>query len=411
MPASGTFVIAGGGLAGAKAAQALREQGFDGRIVLAAEEDIRPYERPPLSKEYLQGKTAQDTIFVHPPDWYDANGVELLPGTAVTGIDRSRREVTLSGGGPLAYNRLLLATGAEPRRLPLPGADADGVLYLRRVADSDRIRDTFTTASRVLIIGAGWIGLEVAAAARLAGVEVTILEAADLPLLQVLGPQVAPVFAGLHREHGVDLRLGVRVGEITVSGAKAAGARLADGTRIGADAVIVGIGAAPQTRLAEEAGLDVRDGVVTDASLRTSDPAIYAAGDIARAFHPMLGRHIRVEHWANALHQPQTAARAMLGQDAVYDRVPYFYTDQYDLGMEYAGYAEPGGYDQVIFRGDAGKREFIAFWLSGGRVVAGMNVNIWDVNDAIQALIRSGQPADPARLANPAVPLEEAVAR
>jgi 3-phenylpropionate/trans-cinnamate dioxygenase ferredoxin reductase component len=230
-------------------------------------------------------------------------------------------------------------------------------------------------------------------------------------LLHVLGPQVAPVFAGLHREHGVDLRLGVRVAEVTVSGGKATGARLTDGTRIGADAVIVGIGAAPNVGLAEEAGLDVRDGVVTDASLRTSDPAIYAAGDIASAFHPLLGRHIRVEHWANALHQPETAAAAMLGRGAIYDRVPYFYTDQYDLGMEYVGYVGPGGYDHVAFRGDARKREFIAFWLSGGRIVAGMNVNIWDVNDTIQALIRSGQPADPARLADPAVPLEEAVAR
>jgi len=411
MPASGTFVIAGGGLAGAKAAEALRAQGFDGRVVLAAEEDIRPYERPPLSKDYLQGKTSPEKIFVHSADWYDTSRVELMLGTAVTAIDRGRREVTLTGGGHLAYDRLLLATGAVPRRLPLPGADADGVLYLRRVGDSDRLRDTFTTASRVLIIGAGWIGLEVAAAARLAAVDVTVLEAADLPLLHVLGPQVAPVFADLHREHGVDLRLGVRVAEITVSGGKATGARLADGTRIGADAVIVGIGAAPNTALAEAAGLDVRDGVVTDASLRTSDPAIYAAGDIASAFHPLLGRHIRVEHWANALHQPETAAAAMLGRDAAYDRVPYFYTDQYDLGMEYAGYAVPGGYDRVVFRGDAGKREFIAFWLSGDRIVAGMNVNIWDVNDTVQALIRSGRPADPARLADPAVPLEEAVAR
>ena len=411
MPASDTFVIAGGGLAGAKAAEALREEGFDGRIVLAAEEEIRPYERPPLSKDYLQGKAGREKIFVHSPDWYDANCVELLLGTAVTGIGRGRHEVTLSGGGHVAYDRLLLATGSEPRRLPLAGADADGVLYLRRVGDSDRIRDTFKSASRVLIIGAGWIGLEVAAAARIAGAGVTVLESAELPLLHVLGPQVAPVLADLHRAHGVDLRLGVRVAEITVSGGKATGARLADGSLIGADAVIVGIGAAPNTGLAEAAGLDVRDGVVTDASLRTSDPAIYAAGDIARAFHPLLGTHIRVEHWANALHQPEVAARAMLGQDAAYDRVPYFYTDQYDLGMEYAGYAGPGGYDRVIVRGDAGKREFIAFWLSGGRVAAGMNVNTWDVNDAIQGLIRSGQQAAPARLADPAVPLNEVAAR
>jgi 3-phenylpropionate/trans-cinnamate dioxygenase ferredoxin reductase subunit len=411
MPASDMFVIAGGGLAGAKAAEALRGQGFDGRIVLAAEENIRPYERPPLSKDYLQGKAQRDTIFVHSPDWYDANRVGLLPGTAVTGIDRRHREVTISGGRRLAYGKLLLATGSVPRRLPLPGADADGVLYLRKVGDSDRIRDTFAAASRVLIIGAGWIGLEVAAAARIAGVDVTIVEMADLPLLHVLGPQVAPVFADLHREHGVDLRLGVQVAEITASGGKATGARLADGTRIGADAVIVGIGAAPQTRLAEAAGLEVRNGVVTDASLRTSDPDIYAAGDIANAFHPLLGTHIRVEHWANALHQPETAAAAMLGRDAAYDRVPYFYTDQYDLGMEYAGYAGPGGYDQVIVRGDIGKREFIAFWLSAGRVAAGMNVNIWDVNDAIQNLVRSGQGVDPARLADPAVPLDEVVTR
>ena len=289
MAAQPIFVIAGGGLAGAKAAEALRSQGFDGRIVLAAEEEIRPYERPPLSKEYLQGKADRHTIFVHPPDWYDAHDVELLLGTAVTGIDRASREVTLSGGERLGYGKLLLATGSSPRRLRLPGADLDGVLYLRRAVDSGRIRDTFANVSRVLIIGAGWIGLEVAAAARLAGVEVTVLEAAEMPLLHVLGPQVAPVFAGLHREHGVDLRLGVQVAEITGSGGKAAGARLADGTRIGADAVIVGIGAVPNTGLAEEAGLNVGNGVVTDASLRTSDPGIFAAGDIASSFHPLLG--------------------------------------------------------------------------------------------------------------------------
>ncbi len=407
MPAQPVFVIAGGGLAGAKAAEALRDQGFGGRIILAAEEDILPYERPPLSKDYLQGKTGRDTIFVHSPDWYGTRDVELLLDTPVTEVDRGRREVKLSTGERLEYSKLLLATGSSPRHLRLPGADAGGVLYLRRAADSDQIREVFTSASRVLIIGAGWIGLEVAVAARLAGAGVTILEAGELPLLHVLGPQVAPVFADLHREHGVDLRLGVQVAEITGSGGKATGARLADGTRIGADAVIIGIGAAPNTALAQEAGLEVSNGVVTDASLRSTDPDIYAAGDIASAFHPLLGTHIRVEHWANALFQPETAAAAMLGHDTVYDRVPYFYTDQYDLSMEYAGYAGPGGYDEVIFRGDVGKREFIAFWMSGGRVVAGMNVNIWDVTDTIADLVRSGKQADPASLADPAVPLEE----
>jgi 3-phenylpropionate/trans-cinnamate dioxygenase ferredoxin reductase subunit len=410
MSASNTFVIVGGGLAGAKAAEALREQGFGGRIVLAAEEDIRPYERPPLSKEYLQGKTSRETIFVHSPDWYDTNHVELLLGTAVTGIDRSRREVALAHGGHLAYDKLLLATGAVPRRLSLPGADAGGVLYLRRAADSDRIRDTFAAASRVLIIGAGWIGLEVAAAARIAGVDVTILEASDLPLLHVLGPQVAPVFADLHRQHGVDLRFGVGVEEISVTGGRASGVRLADGSQVDADVVVVGVGITPNRPLAAGAGLATGNGITVDAGLKSSDPDIFAAGDVASAYHPLLGRHIRVEHWANALNQPQAAARAMLGQDVAYDRVPYFYTDQYDLGMEYAGYVEPGGYDQVVFRGDKDKREFVAFWLSGGRVLAGMNVNVWDVNDAIQDLVRGGRPVDPARLADTDVPLDQVAA-
>lgn len=315
--------------------------------------------------------------------------------------------MTLADGSRLGYAKLLLATGSSPRRLPVPGADAEGVLYLRRVADSDRIRSAFQGASRVVVIGAGWIGLETTAAARLAGVEVTVLETAELPLLRVLGREVAEVFAELHREQGVDLRFGVQVTEITGSAGWADGVRLSDGSRIPADVVIVGVGITPNGQLAQAAGLEVGNGIVTDARLRTSDPDIYAAGDVANAYHPLLGRHIRVEHWANALNQPQAAARAMLGGDGVYDLVPYFYTDQYDLGMEYAGYVEPGGYDRVVFRGDVGQREFIAFWLGGGRVLAGMNVNVWDVNEVIQAMVRGGRTADPGRLADPSVPLEE----
>jgi 3-phenylpropionate/trans-cinnamate dioxygenase ferredoxin reductase subunit len=284
------------------------------------------------------------------------------------------------------------------------------VLYLRSVDDSERIREILPSASRVAIVGAGWIGLEVAAAARIAGAEVMILEAAGLPLLRVLGPEAATVFADLHREHGVDFRFAASVVEILVSGGRVSGVRLADGTEVGADAVVIGIGVAPAVQLAEAAGLEVRDGVVTDAALRTSDPDIYAAGDVARAFHPMLGTHIRVEHWANALNQPAAAARAMLGQDVAYDRLPFFFTDQYDLGMEYTGYVEPGGYDRVVFRGDVGKREFIAFWLSQGRPLAGMNVNVWDVSEQIGRLIRAGDPVDPDRLADPAVPLENTAA-
>ncbi len=401
------YVIAGASLAGAKAAETLREEGFGGPLVLIGEETERPYERPPLSKDYLLGKAERETIYVHPQPWYAEHDVDLRLGARVTGIDPAAHEVRLADGSRIGYARLLLATGSSPRRLPIPGAEADGVLYLRRVADSDQIKAAFQTASRVAVIGAGWIGLETAAAARAAGVEVTILEAAELPLLRVLGREVAQVFADLHRDHGVDLRFGVQVAEITGSGGQADGVRLADGSHVRADAVIVGIGITPNSQLAEAAGLEVGNGIVTDARLRSSDPDIYATGDVANAYHPGLGRHIRVEHWANALHQPQAAARAMLGQNAVYDRVPYFYTDQYDLGMEYAGYVEPGGYDQVVFRGDVGRRVFIAFWLGGGRVLAGMNVNLWNVNEVIQAIVRSGRTVDPGRLADPDVPLEE----
>ena len=407
MNADAAHVIVGASLAGAKAAETLREEGFDGPVVLIGEETERPYERPPLSKDYLLGKADRETIYVHPESWYAEHDVDLRLGVRVTGLDAAAHAVRLADGSRVGYARLLLATGSSPRRLPVPGADSDGVLYLRRVGDSDQIKEAFETASQVAVIGAGWIGLETAAAARAADVEVTILEAAELPLLRVLGREAAEVFADLHRDHGVDLRFGVQVAEIATSGGRADGVRLADGTTIKADVVIAGIGITPNVQLAEVAGLKVGNGIVADARLRTSDPDIYVAGDVANAYHPLLGKHIRVEHWYNALHQPQTAAKAMLGQDAAYDRVPYFYTDQYDLSMEYAGYVEPGGYDQVVFRGDVRRREFIAFWLGGGRVLAGMNVNIFGVNDTIQAIVRGGRAVDTGRLADPNVPLEE----
>ena len=409
MSKSTAYVIVGASLAGAKAAEALRAAEFDGPVILIGNETERPYERPPLSKDYLLGTAERESIYVHSPEWYGDHEVDLRLGTTVTGIDPSAHDIVLADGSRVGYAKLLLTTGASPRRLQVPGADVPGVHYLRRVADTEQLKATFQAASRVAVIGAGWIGLETTAAARAADVEVTILEVADLPLLRVLGPEVAQVFADLHREHGVDSRYGVQVAEITASAGRASGVLLADGTHVGADAVIVGVGISPNAQLAEAAGLEVRNGIVVDSQLRSSNPDIFAAGDVANAFHPLLGTHIRVEHWANALNQPQTAARAMLGQDVAYDRVPYFYTDQYDLGMEYSGYVEPGGYDQVVFRGDAGQREFIAFWLRGGRVLAGMNVNVWDVNDAVQDLVRAGQPADVSRLADPDLPLDEVV--
>jgi 3-phenylpropionate/trans-cinnamate dioxygenase ferredoxin reductase subunit len=401
-----THLIVGASLAGAKAAETLRAEGFDGPLILIGRESERPYERPPLSKEYLLGKAERDTIYVHPPQWYAEHDVDLRLGVTVAGLHPGPHEVSLADGSRTGYSKLLLATGSSPRRLTVPGADLGGVLYLRTVQDSDRLKAAFQDASRVAIIGGGWIGLETAAAARTAGAAVTVLERGELPLLRVLGREAAEVFADLHREHGVDLRCGVQVAEITGSNGIADGVRLADGSRVEADVIVAGIGITPNSQLAVEAGLETGNGVVVDARLRSSDPDIYAAGDVATAFHPLLGKHIRVDHWYNALHQPQTAAKAMLGQDVAYDRVPYFYTDQYDLGMEYSGYVEPGGYDEVVFRGDVPRREFIAFWLSDGRVLAGMNVNIWDVNEAIRELIRAGRPVDKDALRDPEVPLE-----
>jgi 3-phenylpropionate/trans-cinnamate dioxygenase ferredoxin reductase subunit len=408
MTASDTFVIAGGGLAGAKAAEALREQGFDGRVVLVGTEVHLPYERPPLSKDYLAGRTEWEGFRVHDSAWYEEHDVELRLGESVIGIDLAAHQVELSGGAVLTYTKLLLATGSSPRELPVPGAEAAGVHYLRTIGDSDRIKQSIADGDRLVVIGAGWIGLEVAATARQAGAEVTVLETLELPLLRVLGPEVARVFAGLHEANGVTLRFQVGAEEILTSDGAVTGVRLGDGSVVPANAVVIGIGVRPNTDIAEAAGLTVDDGVVVDASLRTSDPDVYAVGDIARFPHPSSGKQIRVEHWANALNQPAVAAGAMLGKDVKWEDVPYFFTDQFDLGMEYLGYVEPGGYDSVVFRGDVAGREFIAFWMSkDGRVLAGMNVNIWDVTDPIKALIQSGKTVDIARLADPEVPLDQ----
>ncbi|MDQ1620724.1 MAG: 3-phenylpropionate/trans-cinnamate dioxygenase ferredoxin reductase component [Actinomycetota bacterium] len=388
------FVIVGAGLAGAKAAQALRAEGFAGSITIVGDEPYRPYERPPLSKEYLQGRSEREKVFVHPEQWYSEHGIDLLLGTEVTAVDPAAHEVTLDDGAGLAYAKLLLATGSTPRRLTVAGAGLEGICYLRRLDDSERIRTAFEKASRVAIIGAGWIGLETAAAARAAGLAVTLLEQAELPLLRVLGPEVADVYADLHRRHGVDLRCKVHVTEVHGHGGRVSSVRLDDGSDVAADLVLVGVGIAPNSDLAEKAGLEVDNGITVDEHLRTSHPDIYAAGDVANAYHPQLQQHIRVEHWANARRQGLVAAQAMLGQDVVYDRLPYFFSDQYDMGMEYTGYVGAAGHDEVVFRGDPHGGEFLAFWLSGGRVLAGMNVNTWDVADNIDELIRSQRTVD-----------------
>ncbi|MFD6419351.1 NAD(P)/FAD-dependent oxidoreductase [Streptomyces sp. NPDC060194] len=414
-----TFVIIGAGLAGAKAAETLREEGFEGRVILIGDENDHPYERPPLSKGFLLGKDSRESTLAKDPGWYAQARVELHLGQTVTHVDRVARTVRLGDGTVITYDKLLLATGAEPRRLDVPGTDLAGVHHLRRLAHSERLRGTLTALGRdnghLVIAGAGWIGLEVAAAARSYGAEVTVVEPSPTPLHGVLGPEVGQVFTDLHAEHGVRFHFGASLTEIIGQDGMVLAARTDDGEEHPAHDVLAAIGASPRAALAESAGLALVDrahggGIAVDASLRTSDPDIFAAGDVAAADHPLFGVRLRVEHWANALNGGPAAARAMLGQDVAYDRVPYFFSDQYDLGMEYSGYAPPGSYDQVVVRGDTGKREFIAFWLKDGRVLAGMNVNVWDVTDGIQDLIRSRRPVDPHSLADPTTPLGDVTA-
>jgi 3-phenylpropionate/trans-cinnamate dioxygenase ferredoxin reductase subunit len=396
------FVIVGASLAGAKAAETLRAEGFDGRVVLVGEESDLPYERPPLSKGYLLGNDPRESAFPHDRAWYDEQRVELLLGQPATAIDRTAKTVTLADGNAVNYDKLLLATGSRVRRVDLPGSDLPHVRYLRRIEDSEALKEAFGQRPRVAVVGAGWIGLETAAAARTAGCDVTVVELDTLPLRRVLGDELAAVFRDLHAEHGVDFRFGAKLSEIRPDHV------VLDTGDVPADLVIVGIGIQPNVDLAEAAGLAVDNGVVTDAGLRTDDPDIYACGDVASWDHPGLKRRLRVEHWANALNGGPAAAKAMLGQDVTYDPVPYFFTDQYDLGMEFAGWFEPKDVERVVFRGDKASREFIAFWTAGGRVLAGMNVNVWDVTDDIQALVRAGwagRSVDADRLADPDVPL------
>ncbi len=397
-----SYVVVGGGLAGAKAVETLRDEGFSGPITLIGAETDRPYERPPLSKGLLLGNDEPESVFVHTLEWYPEHNVTLRTGVTATAVDRAAKVVRLGTGEDVGYEKLLLATGSTPRPLTVPGGGR--ALMLRTLADSRRISDAVTDGTRVVVIGAGWIGLEIAAAARSRGATVTVVEMAALPLQAVLGDEIATVFADLHRAHDVTFHLSAQVAAVETDAV-----RLADGTTIPADVVVAGVGVTPNVGLAADAGLDVDNGVLVDGRLATSDPDIFAAGDIANVDHPFLKQRVRVEHWATALNTGPVAAKAMLGQDVSYDNLPYFYTDQYDLGMEYTGFVARGADYEVVVRGDLATREFIAFWLVDGRVAAGMNVNVWDVTDPIEALIRSGKAIDRARLADPAVPLPDLV--
>lgn len=400
------MLIIGGGMAAGTAAEALRAEGHDGDITVVAQEPHPPYQRPPLSKGYLAGEEGRDAVILHPASWYDEHGIALREGVSATSLDPGSRRVGLSDGADLAYDAVLVATGAQPRRLPLAGADLDGVVALRRLDESDALAEALRAGGqRLVVIGAGWIGMEVAATARGLGNEVTVLERDPVPLAAALGAEMGEVFRRLHLDHGVVLRTGVRVSAIV--GDESAEGVVVDGETIGADLVLIGVGAVPDTALAEAAGLRIDNGIVVDESLRASAPDVFAAGDVANAYHPVVNEHLRSEHWANALEGGKVAARSMLGLHAVHDAIPYFYTDQYDLGMELSGYAPLMKDAEVVVRGDLEAREFLAFWVRGERVVGGMNVNVWDVNQTVQELIRSEKRIGAAPLRDQDVALED----
>ncbi|MGI8921637.1 MAG: NAD(P)/FAD-dependent oxidoreductase [Solirubrobacteraceae bacterium] len=408
-----TFVIVGASLAGAKAAETLRDMGFEGSVVLIGSEAERPYQRPPLSKDYLSGKVGLEKVFLHAEGFYESREIELRTATTVERIDPGSSEVVLAGGERLGYDRLLLATGAELRRLSVSGADLDGIYYLRSLPDSERLRARIERGGKLVVVGAGWIGCEVAASARQAGLEVTVIDPNSVPLEHVLGPEVGAIYRDIHTDHGVEMLLGAGV-EAFEGDDRVERVRTADGRVIDCDFVVAGIGATPRTDLAAGTKIVVYDGLLTNKYLETEEKRIFAAGDVANARHPLFGG-LRVEHWANALHQGPAAARNMLGaadthdpvldHPVAYERIPYFYSDQYDVGMEYSGHATD--WDEVVFRGDVPGREFIAFWLKGERILAGMNVNVWDVPEQIQALIRSHLRVDRDRLADPDTPLTD----
>lgn len=406
MPRKKVSVIVGTGLAGITAAETLRAEGFDGHVIVIGDDAADPYDRPPLSKGYLRGEQTFAEIALHPRSFYDENGIDLLPATEVHSLDVHAGEMQLGGGRHIAYDAALLATGASPRSLNVPGADLAGIHMLRGLRDAERLAADAAKAQRIVVIGAGWIGSEVAASLRQLGKQVTIVAPETVPLERVLGVTVGSVFARLHGDHGVDLKLGRGITEFR-GHRHVDGVTLDDGTEIDCDLVVVGVGVVPRDELAQAAVIACENGVLTDEWLRTNGSNVYAAGDVANVAHPRYGR-LRVEHWANARDQGAAAAHSMMGNQDRYDRIPYFFSDQYDLGMEYTGHAGPD--NELVVRGDLDSREFIAFWLNGGRVTAGMNVNVWDVTSDIESLIRSDTVVDPAALADADTPLSNLAA-
>jgi 3-phenylpropionate/trans-cinnamate dioxygenase ferredoxin reductase subunit len=391
------LVIIGASVAGANASQGARLQGWSGPIRLVGKESQLPYERPPLSKAVLIGRAPPSVATVYPGKFYATNEVDLILGTAATGLNLDDNTVELEGGRRLRFTRVVLATGSTPRSIPVPGAELPGVHTLRTFDDMFALRDELLPGRRVGVVGGSWIGTEVAACARARGCEVVLAEPMQTLLERVLGPEVGHYYDDLHRSHGVDLRLGVEVDGLDGHD-RVEGVRYADGTSVDVDLVVLGVGVRPNIDLAAAAGLDINHGVLVDERLASSHRDVFVAGDIAEEQHPLLGRRLRVEHWANALNQGSVAGSNAAGGSKVYDRIPYFFSNQYDSSMEYSGWQVP--WDQVVFRGNPQDGAFVAFYLSEERLVAGANVNVSGVNEHIQRLLKTGGSVDVKQLAD-----------
>jgi 3-phenylpropionate/trans-cinnamate dioxygenase ferredoxin reductase component len=394
------FVVVGANLCGGAAVQTLREEGFDGRIVLVGEEHHHPYERPPLSKEYLRGEQSTEALFVRPVSWYEENRIDVRTGVRATALDPIGRSIQLSDGERFGYDAVLLATGGRPRRLP--GEPLERVLYLRTMEDSKQIRSQLQPGRHLVVVGAGFIGAEVAASARSLGLEVTCLEMLNVPLERALGKEMGRIYAEIHREHGVELRTGegVEAVEETDGGVLV---RTTQGAAIEGDAVVVGVGIEPNVELGESAGVKINNGIVVDEFCRTTVEGVYAAGDVANHWHPVFQRHVRVEHFDNALKQGAAAARAMLGRAVPYDDPHWFWSDQYDHNLQYAGHAAT--WEEIVVRGSIEERSFVAFYLEGGVVLAALGLNRGkDVRRAMK-LIRGRAKPDPSVLQDEGVDL------
>lgn len=402
---SGRAVIIGAGQAGAQAAISLRQAGFAGEILMIGAEAAAPYQRPPLSKAYLKGDLAEDRLYLRPQALYEKQDITLRLGETVRLIDRGGQKVITEAGAEIAYDRLLIATGAPPRRLNAPGTDLDGVHYLRTLADSDALRPVLTCNGRIVIVGAGYIGLEVAAVARQAGREVTVLEMADRVLARVASKPVSEFYQQVHRAEGVDLRLGAALKGFSGEGGKLARAELASGEVIDCAAALIGIGAVPEVEIAAAAGLEVANGVVVDEHARTSDENIWAAGDCANFPSPRYGRRMRLESVPNAIEQAKTAAANMAGGAEVHDALPWFWSDQYDVKLQTAGLLE--GFDNLVVRGDPAARKFSVWYLKNGKALAVDAINDPASFAAGKKLIIAATPLDPAQLADPGVNLKE----